>query len=148
MKKPERPHRSVRKIDEYVIDYACEDACMKVANVKSVKKCLPGRHPQAQEHPVCADLLYRSGEATTNIIMEPLGLRPGLVEYTIVVLPLLPLPMVPRSPDAVCVIMLQFTTFTSWTNDWCTHVSVGGECLMKPHCGLFQLSPASHDRFS
>ena len=29
-------------IDEYVIDYACEVACVNVANVKSVTKCLPG----------------------------------------------------------------------------------------------------------
>ena len=35
-KKPGRPQRSVRKIDEYVIDYVCEDACVKFANVKSV----------------------------------------------------------------------------------------------------------------
>ena len=41
-KTPERPRRSARKIDEHVIDYACEDACVKVANVKSVKKCSPG----------------------------------------------------------------------------------------------------------
>ena len=38
-KKPECPRRSVRKTDVYVIDYACEDACVKVANVKSLKKC-------------------------------------------------------------------------------------------------------------
>ena len=35
-KKPERPRRSVRKIDEYVIYHACKDACVKFANVKSV----------------------------------------------------------------------------------------------------------------
>ena len=40
-KKPKRPRRFVRKIDEYVIDFACEDACVKVTNVKSVKKCSP-----------------------------------------------------------------------------------------------------------
>ena len=40
-KKPERPRRFVRKIDESVIDFACEDACVKVTNVKSVKKCSP-----------------------------------------------------------------------------------------------------------
>ena len=34
--KPERPGRSVRNIDEYVIYYACEDACVKFAKVKSV----------------------------------------------------------------------------------------------------------------
>ena len=42
MKKPERPRRSVSKIDEYVIDYACEDAGVKVANMKSAKKCSAG----------------------------------------------------------------------------------------------------------
>ena len=42
-KKPVRPQRSVRKIDEYVIDYTCEDACLKGTNVKSVKKCSLGR---------------------------------------------------------------------------------------------------------
>ena len=30
----------MKKIDEYALDYACDDACVKVANyVKSVKKC-------------------------------------------------------------------------------------------------------------
>ena len=42
MKKPERHQRSVRKPDEDVIDYVCEDACVKVVNVKSVKKYSPG----------------------------------------------------------------------------------------------------------
>ena len=38
----------MRKYNEYVIDYAGEDACVKLANVravknmKSVKKCSPG----------------------------------------------------------------------------------------------------------
>ena len=27
----------MRKIEEYVIDYACEDDCVKVASVKSAK---------------------------------------------------------------------------------------------------------------
>ena len=36
-KKPEHPRRSVRKNDEYVIDYACEDVCVKVENVKTAK---------------------------------------------------------------------------------------------------------------
>ena len=30
------------KNDEYVISYVCEDVCVKVASVKSVKKCSPG----------------------------------------------------------------------------------------------------------
>ena len=37
MKKPEHPRRSVRKNDEYVIDYTCEDGCVKVENVKTAK---------------------------------------------------------------------------------------------------------------
>ena len=37
MKKPEHPWRPVRKIDGYVINYACEDGCVKVENVKSAK---------------------------------------------------------------------------------------------------------------
>ena len=43
----------MRKIDEYVIDYACEDACVKVANVKSVKKCSPGEVGGEGEAPKC-----------------------------------------------------------------------------------------------
>ena len=35
-KRPERPLRSMRKIDECVVYYICEDACVKFANVKSV----------------------------------------------------------------------------------------------------------------
>ena len=37
MKKPEHPQRSVRNIDQDVIDCVCKDACVKVASVKSVK---------------------------------------------------------------------------------------------------------------
>ena len=48
-----RARRSVRKIDEYVIDYACEGACVKVANVMSVKKCLPGGCSQAPTRTPC-----------------------------------------------------------------------------------------------
>ena len=44
----------MRKIDEYVIDYACEDACVNVANVKSVKKCSPGgMHPSTHKNALC-----------------------------------------------------------------------------------------------
>ena len=50
MKKAECSRRSVRKNDEYVIDYACEDACVKAANVKSVKKCSFGGRSQACAH--------------------------------------------------------------------------------------------------
>ena len=62
-KKPERPRTSERKNDD-VINYACGDACLKVAcaNVKSVKKSLPWDAPVpcAQEHPECTDLLCQS----------------------------------------------------------------------------------------
>ena len=67
MKKPERPRGSVRKIDEDVFDYACEDACVKVANVKSVKKCSPGEGagegtlPNAHKS-TCVYLLIASGD--------------------------------------------------------------------------------------
>ena len=33
--KPERPKRSLRKNDESDINYACEEACEKIANMKS-----------------------------------------------------------------------------------------------------------------
>ena len=58
-------------MDEYVIDYACEVACLKVANI--TQKCSPGggggrgeggggAAKCPQEHPVCTDLLRRSRE--------------------------------------------------------------------------------------
>ena len=73
MKKPSCPRRSVRKIDEYVIDYACEDACVKVANVKLVKKIIvrqgkgAGRRrlPSAHKN-TCVYQLIASGEGTSN----------------------------------------------------------------------------------
>ena len=37
MKKLEHPRRSGRKNDEYVIDYACENGCVNVENVKTAK---------------------------------------------------------------------------------------------------------------
>ena len=52
-KKPERSQRSVRKIDDYITDYACEDGCVKVANMKSVKKCSPGGLSQAPTRTPC-----------------------------------------------------------------------------------------------
>ena len=60
----------MRKIDKYFIDYACEDACVKVANVKSVKKYSPeegvGRDalkcPQEHLHVPT----YSVGEGTSN----------------------------------------------------------------------------------
>ena len=56
----------MRNIDEYVIDCTREDACVKVANVKSVKKGSPGRMGRErdatkspQEHAACTKLLCR-----------------------------------------------------------------------------------------
>ena len=53
----------MRKTDEYVIEYAC-NACVKVSNVKSVKRCSPeegagggggggGRSQVPKRTPVC-----------------------------------------------------------------------------------------------
>ena len=52
MKKTEHPRRTVRKYNEYVIDYAFEDACVKVENVKTAKtRLLKVRHcSQASAH--------------------------------------------------------------------------------------------------
>ena len=52
MKNPER-RKFVSNFDQDVFDYALEDACVKVANVKSVKKCSPGRRPQAPTRTPC-----------------------------------------------------------------------------------------------
>ena len=43
---PERLLRSVSNFDEAVIDCECDGTCVKVANVKSVKKCSAGEHSQ------------------------------------------------------------------------------------------------------
>ena len=74
MKKPEHPRRSVRKYDEYVIDYACENGCVKVENVKTAKtrlKVYQGVFPSecTQEHTACTDLLCRSGEGRGRLII-------------------------------------------------------------------------------
>ena len=74
MKKPEHPRGSgsVRKIDEYVIDDACEDGCVKVENVKSAKtrflNVLQGVFPNEcpQGHTACTNLLCWSGEGTST----------------------------------------------------------------------------------
>ena len=61
----------MRKIDEYIIDYTCDDACVKVADVKSVKNCSPGEGagegtlPSAHKN-TCVYLLIASGEGTSN----------------------------------------------------------------------------------
>ena len=41
-KKPEGLGDLWKKIDEYIIDHAWEDGCVKIANMKSVKKCSSG----------------------------------------------------------------------------------------------------------
>ena len=67
--KRERRRWSVREIDEYVIDEACKDACVKVANAKSVKKCSPGGGggmlPSAHKN-ICVYQLKALGEGTSN----------------------------------------------------------------------------------
>ena len=66
--KPEHPRWSVRKNDDYVMDYTCEDGCVKVENLKTAKtrllKVRQGVFPSVcpQEHIACTDLLCRSGE--------------------------------------------------------------------------------------
>ena len=57
---------SYKKIDEYVIDYTCKDACVKFANVKSVTREMfaRGRWTLPQEQTVCTELKCRSGEGT------------------------------------------------------------------------------------
>ena len=54
----------MRKNYEYDIDYACEDACVKFENVKSVTRemVVRGRWNTPQKHPVCTELLCMSGE--------------------------------------------------------------------------------------
>ena len=55
----------MRKADEYVIDYGCEDACVKVANVKSEKTCSPekgagkGCSQEPTRTPACTYLQHR-----------------------------------------------------------------------------------------
>ena len=62
---PERPQRSVSEMYEGDIDCPCEDACVKVANVKSVKRNVYKGTLQKcpKEHPACPNLLRRSDEA-------------------------------------------------------------------------------------
>ena len=58
------------KIDEYVTDYVCENACVKVPNARSVKKGSPERRGGGggaatkcpQEHPACNKFFCRSGD--------------------------------------------------------------------------------------
>ena len=61
MKKLERPRRSVSNFDQNVFDYVLEDACVKVASVKSVKKVRQDDAPKRpQEHSACTDMFCRS----------------------------------------------------------------------------------------
>ena len=68
-KKPQLPRRSVSNFDQDVFDYTLEDGCVKIANVKSVKKGSPGSRGERedatkcpQERPACTELLCWSGE--------------------------------------------------------------------------------------
>ena len=77
-KKPELPRRSVSNFDQDVFDYALEDGCVKVANVKSVKKSSPGRkgrgkmlpsaHKNTLRVPGCAGQA-RGGEGRGRLII-------------------------------------------------------------------------------
>ena len=49
----------VSKTDEDVVDSACENACVKLANTKSVKRVLPERHSQATTTPALASRVTR-----------------------------------------------------------------------------------------
>ena len=75
--KPELPRRCVSNLDQDVFDYALEDACAEVANVKSLRKgsrWMRGGGVQdatkcPQKHPVCNVLFSgegRGGEGTSN----------------------------------------------------------------------------------
>ena len=62
----------MRKIDEYVIDYICEDVCLKVANVEVGKEMFAGGGggggralPSAHKNTYVYRLIA-SGEGTSN----------------------------------------------------------------------------------
>ena len=67
-KKPELPQKSVSSFDQKVFDYALEDACVKVANVKSGKKNARQGYvslhtPKSpEEHPACPIFSAVGGE--------------------------------------------------------------------------------------
>ena len=60
----------MREVDEYVFDYVCEDACVEVAMVKSVKKCSPGGRSQAISHENTLRVpIYCAGQVRGRLIM-------------------------------------------------------------------------------
>ena len=60
------------KIDEYVVEYACKDGCVRVENVESAKTRWRNvrqgvfQSEGPQEPTACTDLLCRSGEGTST----------------------------------------------------------------------------------
>ena len=60
----------MRKTDEYVIEYACDDACVKGAHVKPVRKCSPGEGGGGllTTTPACTILYFREG--TCNLCLR------------------------------------------------------------------------------
>ena len=85
---PEHPRRSLRKIDENVIEHACKNACVKVANVKLVSKETVvrgwgrgggggGRSQVPTRTPACTEI-GAGGEDVTQeplVAVEPVGLQ-------------------------------------------------------------------------
>ena len=68
--KNEHPRRSVGKNVEYVIDYACEDGCVKVENVKLAKTRLPVGCSQASAHKSTLRLLiYCAGQVRGSLLI-------------------------------------------------------------------------------
>ena len=82
LKKPKRPRRSVRRYDEDLNDCACEDSFVKLANVKSVKKCSPGKHSETPTRTLCVSRYIASGEVKWGDVKqsissaEPQDIRP------------------------------------------------------------------------
>ena len=69
MEKPEHLWRSMSNIDKDANDCACEDACVKVTNVKSVKKCSPGGRSQAAASTSCVSWFIASGEVRWHLLI-------------------------------------------------------------------------------
>ena len=67
-KKPECPRRSARKIDQYVIDCACEDACVKSCKREVGKEMFARTTPpiaSAHKNTLCVPI-YCAGQVTAN----------------------------------------------------------------------------------
>ena len=64
----------MNNFDQDVFDYTLEDLCVKVANVKSVKKCLPGRLSQTPTRTPCVHrfIVPVRGRLTRSLVaVEP-----------------------------------------------------------------------------